>query len=238
MLMMRVHGLGNRDNLPAMSQELETSISLDPTFADSYALLAFAQSTSGDNSKAISSLEKAIVISPRDENYQLNLAGLYLSNRQPEQAAPLLQSLNNASDPRIAAQANSMLAEVQQMREMGKESAQFAADSSTDKDSPAPVLQRNTVSANSVKVAAAPVRPAPAKFLQGTLANIDCSTGSSALLTVVSGAKTWKMTVGDRKHLVLIGADEFSCFWAKKKVALNYHETSAGEGSVISLEIQ
>jgi Flp pilus assembly protein TadD len=238
MLMMRVHGLGNSPDLPAMSQELETSISLDPTFADSYALLAFAQSTSGDNPKAIASLQKAIAISPRNENYQLNLAGLYLSNRQPEQATPLLESLNKASDPRIAAQANSMLAEVQQMREMIKADAQYTEESSSGKDVSATLQHRNTVSASSVTVAAAPVHPAAAKFLQGTLTSIDCTTAPSALLTVVSGAKTWKMTVGDRKHLVLIGADEFSCSWAKRKVAVNYHETSAGEGSVISLEVQ
>jgi hypothetical protein len=46
------------------------------------------------------------------------------------------------------------------------------------------------------------------------------------------------MKVADSGHVVLIGADNFSCDWNKKKVALNYRETSPGEGSVISLEIQ
>jgi hypothetical protein len=58
------------------------------------------------------------------------------------------------------------------------------------------------------------------------------------LLTVTSGKNTWKMTVPDRNHLVLIGADEFSCSWNKEKIAVNYRETAAGQGSVISLEIQ
>jgi hypothetical protein len=47
-----------------------------------------------------------------------------------------------------------------------------------------------------------------------------------------------KMKVADRNHLVLIGADEFSCSWSRKKVAINYRETAEGEASVISLEIQ
>jgi hypothetical protein len=46
------------------------------------------------------------------------------------------------------------------------------------------------------------------------------------------------MKVADRNHLVLIGADEFSCAWSKEKVAVNYRETAEGQGSVISLEIQ
>ena len=36
----------------------------------------------------------------------------------------------------------------------------------------------------------------------------------------------------------LIGADAFSCSWNKQKVALNYRETSEGEGNVVSLEVQ
>jgi hypothetical protein len=44
--------------------------------------------------------------------------------------------------------------------------------------------------------------------------------------------------VADTNHLILIGADQFSCAWSKQKVALNYRETSEGEGTVVSLEIQ
>jgi hypothetical protein len=46
------------------------------------------------------------------------------------------------------------------------------------------------------------------------------------------------MHVADRNHVILIGADAFSCDWNKQKVALNYRETSEGEGNVVSLEIQ
>jgi hypothetical protein len=78
----------------------------------------------------------------------------------------------------------------------------------------------------------------PAKFIRGTLTKVDYSKFPLTILTVVSGAKTWKMSGADRNHLVLIGADQFSCEWQKQKVALNYRETSEGEGNVISLEIQ
>jgi hypothetical protein len=38
--------------------------------------------------------------------------------------------------------------------------------------------------------------------------------------------------------MILIGADQFSCAWNKQKVAVNYRETGADSGSIISLEIQ
>jgi tetratricopeptide (TPR) repeat protein len=95
---------------------------------------------------------------------------------------------------------------------------------------------------HSEETGAAPAPPptpsGPAKFLTGKLVSVDCTAPPLAILSVVSGTTTWKMKVADRSHVVLIGADNFSCDWNKQKVALNYRETSPGEGSVISLEIQ
>jgi hypothetical protein len=68
--------------------------------------------------------------------------------------------------------------------------------------------------------------------------SIDCSTPPAATLTVVSNGRTWKMQVPDSKHVALIGADAFSCSWSKQKVALNYRETGAGAGRVVSIEVQ
>src|SRR6266851_7282308 len=42
LLMARENGFGNGVDLPSITTELETSIGLDPKFADSYAMLAFA----------------------------------------------------------------------------------------------------------------------------------------------------------------------------------------------------
>jgi len=70
------------------------------------------------------------------------------------------------------------------------------------------------------------------------LNSVDCSADPSAILTVVSGSQTLKMKIADKSHVILIGADRFSCSWFKQKVAVNYREGNPGEISVISLEIQ
>ena len=113
---------------------------------------------------------------------------------------------------------------------------------------PGKVLQRETNSENADAENAAAIFPGQpvtippnagaAKYVRGTLTGVDCSAPPLATLTVVAGVKTWKMKVADTNHLVLIGADKFSCAWNKQKVALNYRETSEGEGNVVSLEIQ
>lgn len=240
LLMVREGGFGSGADLPSITAEVETSIGLDPNFADSYALLAFAQSTAGDAGKAIVTLRKALAISPRNENYIFNLANLYLANRQPEQAIALLQSLHVADNPALASSVSATLAQARQFRQM--------LQAGTEEPGSGMVLLHRDKSEgeahpqSTTELAGTPAKvqsnAGPAKFLRGTLTGVDCSTSPLATLTVVSGAKTWKMNVADRNHLILIGADQFSCDWHKQKVALNYRETSEGEANVFSLEIQ
>ena len=45
------------------------------------------------------------------------------------------------------------------------------------------------------------------------------------------------MHISDSKHVIVIGADEFSCGWKNKSVSLNYRDRQDGEGEVVSLEI-
>jgi tetratricopeptide (TPR) repeat protein len=238
LLLTRENGFGGGADLPTMTKELETSISLDAGFADSYALLAFAQSSSGDAAKAISTMQKALAISPRNETYLFNLATLYLTNRQLEQAIALLQTLRGSSNAEVASHAAAALAQAQQFREMVQDGTAVYR--------PGKMVQRETSSdgaENATAISPEPPATMPAnlgatKYVRGVLNSVDCSTPPLATLTVVSGAKTWKMKVADTDHVVLIGADGFSCSWNKQKVAVNYRETSEGEWDVVSLEVQ
>ena len=237
LLMVRETGFSSGANLAGMTAELQTAIALDANFADSYALLAFAQSTGGDSGKAVGTMRKALAISPRNENYIVNLANLYLANRQPDQTIALLQSLHIADNPALASRASFTLAQAQQFRQVGADQPgagmvlvrheNSAEDTSSPSSSGLAESQARTQTSAS-----------PAKFIRGTLTRVDCSKSPLATLTVVSGTKTWKMSVADRNHLILIGADQFSCDWQKQKVALNYRESKEGEGDVFSLEIQ
>ncbi|MFZ0814575.1 MAG: tetratricopeptide repeat protein [Candidatus Sulfotelmatobacter sp.] len=230
LLIARAGGFARGSDTSAMIPELETSISLDPKFADSYALLAFAQSTAGDPATALVTMRKAIAISPRNQNYYLNLANIYMANRDVDHAIAILQSLQTSADPQLAPQVNAMLAQAQQFKSMVEAQGQNTA--------PVLVVESQQPPAESRVPTSAKTPSGPVKFLSGTLTHVDCSKSPLASLTLVVGAKTWKMNVADRNHLILIGADTFSCDWSKKKVAVNYRGTSEGEGSVVSLEIQ
>jgi tetratricopeptide (TPR) repeat protein len=225
--------------LDEMTKDLELSISLNPDFADSYMLLAFAQSYAGDTEKGLKTAQKGISLSPRNENHQLTLAQIYLRNRQPDQALPLLQSLKHSSDPQIASEAVRAIEHAEELKNWMAQQKHNDADqkpkfskSVGDEDSEPYSLP----DADVVEPASKP-EPSVVKFLKGTLVEIDCSAPPGATLTVASGPKTMQLKVTNAGKVVLLGADKFSCEWKKQKVAINYREQKEG-GTVISLELQ
>ncbi len=239
LLMARESGFGRDADLPAMTRELELSIGLDPNFADSYALLAFAQSTSGDAGQALVTMRKALAISPRNENYLFNVAGMYLANRQPDQAIAVLQSLRVTDNPELASRVAGMLAQARQFRQLSQESAGTGPGMVLlRKGNPEPSGDPTNTEPSAPVPVSAETKLGASRFVRGLLANVDCSTDPSAVLTVVAGSRILKMKVGDKSHVILIGADRFSCSWVKQKVAVNYRENETGGISVISLEIQ
>jgi tetratricopeptide (TPR) repeat protein len=238
LLTYRESGMGNSTDNEEMEKELETAISLDPDFADSYSLLAFAQMSSGDSATALATMRKAVELNPRNEAYLYNLANLYLANRQPDQAITILQSLHITDNPMLASQVAGTLAQAQQFKE-GMQA----------RPAPGPLIVRRTDTASdnpeheaTATTAAVPAKPetkwGPPKFVRGVLSKVDCSGEPGAVLTLAVGAKTLQLSINDRKQVLLIGADQFSCLWSKQKIAVNYREDGSGQTSVMSVEIQ
>ena len=76
------------------------------------------------------------------------------------------------------------------------------------------------------------------QFLKGKLVSVDCSQAPSAILTVSAGAKVLKLRTPDYKSLTLIGADDFSCDWKGRTVAVNYRAGGKADGDLVSVEVQ
>jgi len=239
LLMSRDGSFANHSDLPQMTKELETAIDLDPGFADSYMLLAFAQTYAGEPAKGLVSMKKAVSLSPRNENYQFNLAQMYLNNQKPDEAIALLQALQKSSNQEVTQRAGQSLAQAQQYKASMQANHARGSIAAQEIDSGARggSIQIGRVSTTGEAAQAIPAQ-VPLKFLKGTILSVDCSSPPIATLRVRSGAKTWKMQVPDSKHTLVIGADEFSCSWNKQAVALNYRETGDAAGSVVSIEVQ
>ncbi len=262
LLMSRENGF-NHSDLPEMTKELETAIALDPKFADPYMLLGFAQAHGGDPAKGLETMEKAISLNPRNTTYQFNLAQMYITNHKFDQALAVLHGLENIQDQQLSLRVSESIRYAEQRKEMSQaaerlersQASNAAADTQTT-ETPTLTLRRSAHSEQATPDSPQPEAsrpdspqpepakpvpskaPAPVRFLQGILQAVDCSAQPAAVVTVVSGAKTWKMTIADTNHLVLFGADKFSCSWSKQRVALNYRDEGNAQGSVVSIEIK
>lgn len=238
LLMNRAGGMVSGAKSDEVKKELETAIALDPELADAYSLLAYAQASSGEPEKGLATMKKAIELSPRNEAYQINLANMYMANRKVDDAITLLSGLALSRNAEVASHANAALAQAQDFKERTKsfrpqiESETRNAGSARDSAR----LPEGRIEAE-IPVEVAPPST-PVRFIKGKIAAVDCSAAPQALLSVTAGGRSLKLHVGDSKHVVLIGADEFSCDWKNKSVALNYRERQNGEGDVVSIEVQ
>ena len=236
LMMSRESGFTDNSNLPEMTRELQSAIALDPNFADSYMLLSFAQMHAGDSAAALASIQKAVALSPRNENYQFNLSQMYLANRKADEAIAILQGLQKSSNPVVASRAQDSLEQAQRYQATTKA---FAASAAQDSQGELKIRELGRVETPaSGSTATIVINKTPLKFLKGVVKSVDCSSPPAATLSVVAAAKTWLIQVADSKHVVLIGADEFSCSWTQKKVALNFRPTGDLTGNVVSIEIQ
>jgi len=244
-----------------ITHELETAIALDPNLADAYMLLGYSSARQGDMGKAVTNMEKAVVLNPRSENYRFNLAQMYLSNRQPDRGMAILQALSKSSDPFVAERAAQSLTEAQQFKaamgqqkskEVGAEDDGHSAAvkalraRKTVPETPDNVGDSQLIDSVRLQESAAGTQNAPVtiqeqgpvKFLKGTLESVDCSSAPGATLTLQSAGKAWTMRVPDLKRVLVLGKDGFSCDWKREKAAINYRQTGDGAGTIVSIEIQ
>lgn len=236
-LLMNGTGPGTSTKSAEVKKELETAIALDPKLADAYSLLAYAQAFSGEPEKGLATMKKAVELSPRNETYQFNLANILMANRKVDEAVTLLRGLAGSSNPEVANHANAALAQAEAVKEQMKSYRPQIEVRSREHVESANQLPAGKVEA-AIEVENPAATPAtPVRFVKGKLVAVDCSSAPQALLNVMVGGRSLKLHIGDSKHVVLIGADEFSCEWKNKSVALNYRERQNGEGDVVSLEV-
>ena len=231
---LEIQGLAN------MMQDLRAVLDWYPEFADADDLLGVARTEGGSPVAAMQAERAAIQLSPRNEQYVLHLAEIYLTGKNWEAAKALLERLKASGNTQIAATAREKLGQIGNEQKYGMSSATgTAAGNLTTQKSPFDALVQDAAerAAAQTKSEAGPDKR-PSQYLKGNLVAVDCSQSPAATLTIASGARTVNLRTGDFKSLLLIGADQFSCEWRDRSVSVNYKAAGRGAGDLVSLEIR
>ncbi|HST11935.1 MAG TPA: tetratricopeptide repeat protein [Terriglobales bacterium] len=235
-MLLTQQGPQNEASSAEIKKELETSIALDPKLADAYSMLGYTQAFSGEPEKGMATLKKALELSPRNERYLYNLANVYMLNHKVDEAITIFRFLSGSSDPAVAIQSSQTLAQAITFKEHTS-NPEVRLENRTVQNTEA--FREPAEHHGDQEVATtAHVTGAPVRFVKGKLLSVDCSTAPQALLDVAAGTKSVKLHIRDSAHVILLGADAFSCAWKGKSVAVNYREGADGVGDVVSLEIQ
>lgn len=237
----------------SMRDHLLKAVDLDPDYAEAWDLLGFVYRVDQKYPQAVDAAVKAIKLSPRNDRFRLNLANTYLEARHYDEAEVLLKFLTGSREPMVSSQAAATLARLDQLRNAPVRAGRFSErprPSSYDDprwrkpEDDKPAESSDDGAAEPAARAGAAPAPAPKidqrpiVFLKGKLAGIACEPSGLARITITSGKKTFTFTTPDYKKLVLIGADQFSCAWSRRAVAVNYRESSPTTGDLVSLELQ
>lgn len=218
---------------------LDTAIRMEPDFAPAHELRGLALLSVDKHEPALRELGRAAALRPRNQRFLLNLAKGKNAAGDFDSARTLLTMLRNSPDEKIAAEAKEAMGEIGRQQKQQARWAEMGISSSTYQDPTDPRWKRKEPEKTNEEIPAKhEEQPDMRKteYLKGTLLSVDCSSDPGATLSVSSSGKTWSLRVADRRSVLLIGPDNFSCAWRNQKVSVNYKASGAVAGDVISLE--
>ncbi|HCA57138.1 MAG TPA: hypothetical protein DEP46_04035, partial [Blastocatellia bacterium] len=108
------------------------AIAANPNFPESYSLLAFIALVRNDEiDDAIGHIRTALRLSPGNENYMLDLAGLHGRKRDFDEAKRLAEGVyKTAQDPNVRTRARSVLQNVSDLQRYSEREREFAGGQS------------------------------------------------------------------------------------------------------------
>ena len=221
--------------------DLRAVIDWDPTFAEAYALLGVARNEGGGVNSAMESMRTAIQLSPRNEQYLLDMANIYIAGKKWDDATALLEQLKGSQNAQIAHTARKDLDDLPTLKKYGLLPQSDTPAGNLAAQSPAKLESTPDDSSDDTE-APPPAEPKPdtrpVLFLKGRLVGIDCSHPPAAVITFAAGKKkTLRLRTDDIKSLALVGADQFSCGWKNLEVDVNYKAGGKSDGDLVSLEV-
>ena len=179
-----------------MRAELKRAIELNPTFPESYSLLAFVNMVVGDRlDESIEMLTRALALSPGRSDLSFMLAQIYMRQEKLDLARKLLEPLVGAKDRRIKSQAESLLASIKSYEDR---MARIKSGSGIELQPDVTVrTERETAQpemtpSDYLREALRPVE-AGEERVQGLFVKLDCDNKGTAYFLVQAGDRLYKI---------------------------------------------
>ncbi|MGZ4814680.1 MAG: tetratricopeptide repeat protein [Terriglobales bacterium] len=250
-LLAQMDAQSNPEYQAEMQKNLERAVQLDPNFADAYGMLALAYTWAGKHDEAIAPAEKAVQLSPRNDQWAMNLAGFYANAKRYDDALNVLQRLTKSANPALAQQAATMFTSLsdykakmadyekwQKERDEQEKAAEQreaaenrdAAENGAAQEGPpgAPKLQRRVTTSGRMTEAAV------LNYFEGMLKGANCGSKATTF-TVLSKPSALTLVAQDVQQVSFSGKGTFSCGMHDVKVK-GFYSKKATSNQLVALE--
>jgi tetratricopeptide (TPR) repeat protein len=223
--------------------ELAAALRFNQDFAPAYELRGLALVSTEKLETGLKDLGRAAALRPRNDEYLLHLGQAQAANGDWDNARVLFAMAKESSDAEVAQAAADELKTGKRLKQEQKHWKEQGVASATYQDmtdprwKATPEMEARAKADEEEKTPAGP-DTRPVKHLDGQLVSVDCTNDPGAVLTISSRGNSWKMKISDRKSVLLIGPDNFSCTWKQRKVTVNYKPSGGVTGDVVSLELE
>ena len=184
-----------------MRAELRKAIQLNPTFPESYSLLAFVNTVTGaELEESIALLQKALTLSPGKQILSFHLAQIYMRQQKYDLARQTLEPLRTASDRQLQKQAEMLLESIKRYQDQVAQYNAMKDSNANDR----PELRRFEAKEEStteeppktesdyLREALRPVG-AGEQQIQGMFMKLDCDNKGVAYFTVQAGDRAYRI---------------------------------------------
>ena len=216
--------------------DLRMVIDWYPDFAEAHNLLGLGRVEGGGITSAIEAEQGAIRLNPRREQYQLNLAKIYIEAKKFDAARALLEHLKLSGDPQLASAAKQQIKDLALTEKYGitPEHARMQAQAAAEE-----AARAAKDAAENTRPVEAPPDKRPILFAKGKIVGVDCSQDPAAVVTFATSNRTLKLRTPDHAKVIVVGEDKFSCRWESVRAQANYKAgAKSGEGDLVSIEVQ
>lgn len=210
------------DTASLIRAELTKAIDLNPNFPESYSLLAFINTVTGEDlEKSIELLQRALKLSPGRQDLSLLVAQIHMRQQKFDLAKQVLAPLQNAKDRRLKSQAEALLKSIHDY-----ENAVTRFKTDTAPGNPQLRPQTNAAETSEDPASKPPsehdylretLRPVEAgeERIQGLFVKLECDNRAVAYFIIQVGERLYKIRATALDQIQLIsyvpGASEVGC---------------------------
>ena len=212
----------SKEQVDRQRKELEEAISLNPSLAEAYNLLAMNAHQRGDSAAAVDASLHAVALDQRNEFYAVNLANAYLTSQKLPEAQAVINQLRNSQNPQVLTTVASMQAYLSQVQSSQQSSAEGSpvtlgpngdsAGSDTERASAPKVLVRNTSDSG----------VGTRRVTEGTLVQVDCRPDGSGTLYMQDGERLMQLRFRSFSDITSGEVGRLTCRSTNQEVKAEY----------------